>query len=167
MHRLLDFCAMNKQDPTCPSCRAEFLLDDFLIAEISQNTVSQQLYHKYISQTCERVRARESQAHIEKMNQVKLIEKIREEKQTFIAKTFPLAISLVINIAMKNELQRIDRRKRQEILNIRKGTQNCFILTCNGKIDIASNTCTRCQKRFCDKCEKEKIQGIYYTIYLD
>lgn len=82
-----------------------------------------------------------------------IVERLRQERLTFINGHFPIAITAVISIALKKQLKSIDKQnlaRMQKILNKRR---NCFNILCCGQLDNKFE-CNVCSTNFCNKCEK-------------
>ena len=82
-----------------------------------------------------------------------IIDKIREERKNFIRGEFPAAITLVINIALKTKLNKINKKNKAFGVIKDKSSRSCMISYCNGKLD-ENMICIKCESEFCKKCEK-------------
>ena len=87
-------------------------------------------------------------------NQKIILEKIRKERHEFIKREYPVAISYVIENALKSKLNRIDKKNKEHIKSsIGKTNKKCPNIMCySGILDI-DFTCLTCTQKFCKKCE--------------
>jgi len=143
--RLLDFCEKENILPSCPSCTTEFLLDDF---------PNGKLQILYIEKTAHRIVKGKISEQNTSQSQRSLIDRIRQEKQSFVEKTFPPAITRIIHLSMKAELVKITKSNRQRLLNLQASTKACLLVTCPGKLDLTTFQCNVCNVRVCPRCEQ-------------
>lgn len=145
MERLLDYCEREDEYPLCPACQSEYLLDSFAMSKPLEST-----YVRF----CSNKNSEDYRAKVQsKATQLQLIQKIRNEKKAFLEQSFPKAITYIIDVAMKSEVNKINRTKRQELENKAKSTKKCLHLTCCGILDV-NMKCDKCQSTFCNKCEQ-------------
>ena len=88
-----------------------------------------------------------------------LISKLREERNVFVKKSFPLAVQTVINFCMKDRLNKIDKSNKELVNTIVTSSGHfCMLSYCNGKLDVDFK-CSKCETEFCQKCEKIKKES--------
>jgi hypothetical protein len=147
IEELLDFCISEKIMLKCPAknCNSYLTITDLKLLEHDFMT-------KYY-QLCLDVFLKDNKTILEKEIQEKeLLKKYRDERQKFLQKSFPQAISLMANISFKSKLRRLDVQKNK-ILKIKPKLRSCINSTCSGYLDD-NFTCCNCQSQFCMKCEK-------------
>lgn len=89
------------------------------------------------------------------INTISYVNRIREEKKMFV-KNFPRSIDLVVNVALKKKLMKIEKNKLDHIKSITENSNKlCMNSHCNGKLD-ANFECIKCTTVFCKNCEKIK-----------
>lgn len=81
-----------------------------------------------------------------------IIYKIKEDRIKFIRDNVPKAISLIIDIALKPKLNKIDK-KNKLLNNVIKSKKFCMISYCNGKLNDDLE-CIKCETKFCKTCER-------------
>ena len=87
----------------------------------------------------------------------KVLEQLREERQRFIMQTYPEAISLIATIAFSSKLTKLEKQKQkllkeQALLNRRK----CMNSVCNGYLND-DMVCMLCENEFCKRCERKVL----------
>lgn len=146
---LVEFSHKENEIPRCPNitCRQELLYSQ--IKKLGEPSLN--LYYE----TCINFLKLEKYNDIEsKINQKKIVEKIREEKIKFIKDQFPVAVSLTIEYALSSKLNKITKKNHIYINNILKScNKKCMNLFCNGHLDTDFR-CTLCDTKFCKACEK-------------
>lgn len=93
------------------------------------------------------------------LNERKVLEQLREERQRFIIQTYPEAISLIATIAFSSKLTKLEKQKQkllkdQALLNKRK----CMNSVCNGYLND-DLVCMLCENQFCKQCERKILQN--------
>jgi hypothetical protein len=151
---LVNFSHKENEIPRCPnsSCRQELLYSE--IKKLGEPTLN--LYYE----TCVNSLKLEKHNDIEsKINQKKIVEKIREEKIKFINTQFPVAVSLTIKYALSSKLNKITKKNSIYMNNILKSSnKKCMNLFCNEKLDDELY-CSLCDIKFCKFCEKKLTKG--------
>lgn len=89
-----------------------------------------------------------------------IIKKIRKERQELMIKNFPKVVDIIINIALKDSLKKIDRHNKKEVLlsENKMTAKRCFTLLCRGTLNI-DYECSLCSHTFCKDCELEKNEN--------
>jgi len=89
----------------------------------------------------------------DKIIMTKMITDLRSERKRFI-KEFPLAIKLIINVALQKKLNSIDKHNKLFMKDlVTSANRLCMISHCNGKL-AANFECLKCSTKFCKLCEK-------------
>ena len=87
-----------------------------------------------------------------------LVQKLREDRNIFV-KTFPVSIQKIINVCMKDRLNKIDKNNKLFFDSIVNSPGHyCMLSFCNGKLD-SNFKCLKCETEFCNKCKKIKKEG--------
>jgi hypothetical protein len=85
-----------------------------------------------------------------------ILNKLRNERKVFIDNNFPVAISRVANIIMKQKLMKIEKQKKDKITQIiNNSKKKCMNFTCTGYLDDRFK-CITCSTQFCNICEMIK-----------
>lgn len=93
-----------------------------------------------------------------KINVNKMVTNLRSERKTYV-KTFPKAVNLVINIALRDKLNNIGEQNKKYIKEVMTGINKlCMNSQCAGKLD-KSFKCVLCFTTFCKECEKRKNEN--------
>lgn len=135
--------------PQCPgmNCKSYYTLDN--LKELSIKTVCQ--YRKACLKHILKEHGTKAQKKIE---QQEILENLRRDQKKFIVDTFPQAIALVAEVAMKTKIRRIEKQKAQTISDtLDSANRVCMNSFCNGSLDEDFH-CLSCNIRFCKKCEK-------------
>lgn len=146
---LIKYSAANSLMPQCPStdCSSYYLYSD--TCELGVNVAYRRACYDYVIKE----HGSRAQKKIERDN---VLRKLREERRTFIRDSFPAAIALVAEVAMKNKLRKLEKSKAQSISdNMNNAKRRCMNLFCNGFLNEELE-CLSCDSKFCKKCEKRK-----------
>lgn len=94
------------------------------------------------------------------MSQDSIIERIRQEKLEFIKKSFPIAISYVVENSLKSKLLKISKNNSEHIKKmIKRNSKKCPNSYCvTGYLD-SKLECLKCFDKFCEKCEQKIKTG--------
>ena len=95
------------------------------------------------------------------ISQERIIERIRKEKQEYIKKSFPIAISYIIENSLKSKLLKISKNNSEHVKKmIKKNSKKCPNSYCvTGYLD-SNLECLKCFDKFCEKCEQKIKSGI-------
>lgn len=90
-----------------------------------------------------------------KLEQEKIIERIREERLAFIEKEYPQAILLTAKIVFKDKMKQLDKQKNNILkLKLKNTSKMCLNAMCKGFLD-KDYVCFTCETEFCKLCEKK------------
>ena len=148
---LIQYCSEEKMIPVCPStnCKNTLLLCD--LSSLPKDIIC--LYE----QCCLDFFLKDQGDYVQKqIQEKKIIQQLREERQRFITQTYPEAISLIAQISFKSKLRQLEKYKKELIekqLNLSK--RHCMNSVCKGYLDD-NLKCMLCQTQFCNQCEKRK-----------
>jgi hypothetical protein len=141
----------NKEIPKCPStlCKnGEYLINE--IRKLNNSEIIKKYNMLYINY----LKNDKLDDILAETNQKLFIEKIRKEREEFIFKEFPAAISFVIDKALKTKLKKIDKINQDHIKDLkRKTNRKCLNPLCYSGILDVDFKCLSCFKQFCKKCE--------------
>jgi hypothetical protein len=91
--------------------------------------------------------------------QYDLIKKMREERNVFVKNSFPKAIQSVINMCMKDKLNKINKTNKKIVNDIVNSSGHfCMLSYCSGKLNDDFK-CLKCETEFCKDCQKHKKTG--------
>lgn len=134
--------------PTCPAtdCHAPYILSE--LKDLSKNTI------KDYNEACLNFMMKDKGDNVKKrMEEAKLIEKLREERLKFLEQTFPKAVTLVAKITFKDRLRKLDKQKSKIIQKkMENASRPCMNVTCSGFLD-PNLVCMTCSTEFCKHCE--------------
>jgi len=141
----MNFCQQNNVLPVCvdPNCKREYLYSN--IKNLPNNIIKQ--YKKCVVSVLSRQTV---DAVSDIVMQSEIIKKVGDERLKFVNMTFPEAITTIINIGFKHQLNRI---KKQTV--DKKHDRRCIKLLCHGSLDD-NFKCILCNSTFCRECEQEK-----------
>lgn len=145
------YLSENKGLPKCPSNSCKN--GEILYSEVKKfnNT---ELSQKYAKLCVNHLKNSNIDDIMSETNHKIIIEKLRKERHDFIKKQYPIAISYVIENALKSKLNRIDKKNKEHIKNAIKNTnKKCPNIMCYSGILDVDFTCLSCTQKFCKKCE--------------
>lgn len=150
MDQLIKYSMNNNLLPTCPSknCNGIYIISQLnnLPAETIKN-YEFACFNNFLKSKGDNVK--------KKIEQEKIVKRIREDRLKFIETTYPKSISLVANIVFKNKLRKLDKQKEKIInLKLKSSSKSCLNITCNGFLD-PDYVCMTCLTEFCEQCEKK------------
>lgn len=145
----IKFSHKEHEMPRCPatSCRQHYLYSDIIKLGPDIQIMYNDSCFEYLKND------KRDEVNI-KLNHNIMIEKIRKEKEEFIKKQFPIAISLTIQNSLSTKLKKINRTNREHLQKMMdKSNKSCMNLFCPGKIKTDTMKCMTCETEFCEKCE--------------
>jgi len=90
-----------------------------------------------------------------RIQELKVLANIREDRLKHLEKEYPKAISLVAKISFKSKLRALDKQKGKIInAQINNANRSCFNTICNGFLD-PNFVCMSCETEFCGNCERK------------
>ena len=128
----------NKGIPKCPSVLCKD--GEILYSEIKKfNNV--EMIEKYSKLCLNHLKNTNMEDIMTETNQNIILEKIRKERHEFIKREYPVAISYVIENALKSKLNRIDKKNKEHIINLSAIGQalDCDYVICD-RFDDTYNT---------------------------
>lgn len=147
---LLDYSKNNNLLPSCPSndCHGLFIFSGL-------RSLPKQSQLKYQHACLNHFMKAEGDNVQKRIEQAKIIEKLRDDRIKFLEAQFPKGIALVSKLAFKDKLKRLDKQKKAIIdTKLKNANKACLNLTCKGFLD-PDFTCMTCQTIFCKQCEKK------------
>jgi hypothetical protein len=88
-----------------------------------------------------------------KMEQQKMIEKIRGERMKFIQANFPAGVALVAQYSFSNKLKRIEKERKGIVEEkLKRAHRKCMNIICKGYLN-PNFVCMTCMTEFCKLCE--------------
>jgi len=150
----VEHCANDNKIPQCPTvgCKNKFLLSS--IKKLDDRNVEK----IYVKACYDYFMIEKKQDNEDYIVYNDLIDKIRKERVNFIRGEFPPSITLVINIALKTKLNKINKKNKSFSVAEDKSSRLCMVSYCNGKLDD-NMTCIKCETKFCKDCEIALING--------
>lgn len=149
-HLINVFCKEMKI-PKCPdvNCGSMLLSSDLVGILNKKSSIMDKMYLSYFSHFS----LSDSDKIVNKLSDLKLLEKIRKERIKYIDNNFPKAVALIAKITFNRTLKNIEKnnKKIEEKSNM-FSTIKCTRYGCIGV--IRDNVCTNCEFSFCDKCAK-------------
>jgi len=137
--------------PNCPQCKIEYTLSN-IKKHISDKVILEK-YYKVCFLQIDRDKGDMAKKEI---TQDKILERIRQERNLFIQREFPVAITRVANIALKSKMNRLEKKTHDKIKkDMEKAFKRCFNLNCFGQLN-KDYKCNYCDTQFCEMCEEEK-----------
>jgi len=137
--------------PNCPHCKIEYTLSN-IKNHISENTILEKYYKVCFLQ----IDRDKGDIAKKELTEDKILQRIREERNLFIQREFPVAISHVANIALKSKMNRLEKKTRDKLeKDMEKAFKRCFNLNCFGQLN-KDYKCNYCDTQFCEMCEEEK-----------
>ena len=95
-----------------------------------------------------------------KLNQQKLIDKFKKEKKEFMEKNYPKAIKKIIDIALSDKLNKINKDNKRLFEDMtNRANRKCMNMLCKGTLNTFSigddlfYKCNLCDDTYCMKCE--------------
>lgn len=149
---LIDFSFREEIMPRCPNghCRNIILF---------KNIRSFPQIHKYYEVCMKELLKTKGDLAQKKANAEIMINKLRQERQTFIRDNFPAAVGLVANLAFGSKVNRLEKQKRDKIAETLGSThRTCMNLMCKGLLD-ENYKCVKCATQFCRECEQRFESG--------
>ena len=145
------YLSENKGIPTCPSILCKD--GEILYSEVKKFKNSEML-RKYSKLCLNHLKSANIDDIMTETNQKIILEKIRAERHEFIKKKYPIAISYVIENALKTKLNRVDKKNREHIKSVvGKTNKKCPNIMCYSGILDVDFTCLSCTQKFCKKCD--------------
>jgi len=134
----LNHTSSNSSLPNCigKDCHGIYLYSDVLRIDNRLNESYLKSCHQALMQAGENLSTRE-----------RILDALRKEKQKYVRKEFPLAISIVADITCKVKL---NKTKKTEL---KKSGRICMNLFCSGILD-ENLVCMKCDSKFCKECER-------------
>lgn len=145
---LISFSAENERIPSCirTECNSYYTLS-------SLDGVSKETILKY-NQSCLSFFIKDQGDLVQKkLEEEKILKKLRAERTQFINQAYPAGIALVASLTFGSKLRRLEREK-SKIINkqLNSANRSCMLSTCNGFLD-KNLVCMTCSTEFCQKCE--------------
>lgn len=137
-----------------PKCIKDGCSEWYLNGEVDYK-VNMDVYNKYCLYMLNYVCKTDGDVVDHDITQDHLLSKLREKRRKFLNSKFTKPISLVIQIAFKKKLNRIDKRRKKLTNMTESYKRKCMSLICPGHLD-KSFKCAMCEITFCDKCEHVK-----------
>jgi len=140
--------------PKCPSkdCKSYYILS-------GMNGLSAKAIHTYQKACLSYFLKDRGEEVKKKIQQEKILEKLRQERKQFIQSTFPEAVALVADITFSSKLRRLEKQKSILVQHkVNNANRTCMNVTCNGFLD-KDFICMTCQTIFCRHCEKSLKAG--------
>lgn len=148
----LNICLEDGIVPSCPNCKVKYILKDM---RKLLSATDLEKYYKTCFIEFEKTKGDEAKKDITKE---KMLEKIRKERNLFIQREFPAAISKVANVALQSKINRLQKKTREKVsAEQNKAHKRCFNLICFGQLD-KNYKCNYCDTVFCKDCEEEKTE---------
>lgn len=95
-----------------------------------------------------------------KLNQQKLIDKFKKEKKEFMEKNYPKAIQKIIDIALSDKLNKINKDNKRLFEDMtNRANRKCMNMLCKGTLNTININeelyykCNLCDDVYCMKCE--------------
>jgi hypothetical protein len=151
---LIDYSFNNNSLPACPSlkCKSHYILSGL-------KGLSKEGIKKYKNVCFEYFMKDKSDDAQKEIEQKKMIEKLRKDRQKFIKNEFPASIALVAKLTFESKLKKIEKEKKKVINeNLIKAKRKCMNAICNGFLD-ENLVCMTCDISFCKCCEKKLNQN--------
>lgn len=146
---LIDFSAKEKTLPKCPNkdCHSYYILS-------SLNGLSKESLQKYAQSSLDYFIKDQGDTVQKQLQELLILEQLRQERQKFIDTNFPAGIALVAGITFNSKLRRLEKQK-SEILHkqMQQAYRACMNSTCGGFLD-KNLVCMTCLSEFCRQCEK-------------
>lgn len=146
---LINYSEGEQVIPKCPSekCNSYYLLSGL-------KTISNETLKKYNKACLDYMLKDKGEKVQKKMEQDKILERLRKERMQFIQENFPPAIALVATLTFGTKMRRLEKQRTQAIAEKMNASHRiCMNLYCNGHLDDTL-TCMTCTTKFCQKCEK-------------
>jgi len=149
---LINFSAENERIPTCirSECNSYYTLS-------SLKGVPKETILKY-NQSCLNFFLKDQGDLVQKkIEEEKILAKLRAERTQFINQEYPAAIALVASLTFKSKLRHLERQKSKLISKqLNSANRSCMLSTCNGFLD-KNMVCLTCSTEFCQRCEVKLI----------
>ena len=147
MSFLFDFSLKEEMMPRCPSNHCKNII-------LIKNLRDFPQIEKYYDVCLKELLKTKGDLAQKKVNVQVMIDKLRQERQTFIRDHFPAAVAIVANLAFASKVARLEKQKRDKVAEMISSThKTCMNLMCKGLLD-ADYKCVRCSTQFCRECEK-------------
>ena len=150
LEALIIFSEKGNLIPTCPSndCNGIYIVSSLI--NISSETI------KIYENACLNFFLKDQGDNIKKkIEEKKIVDKIRDERLQFLEQKFPKGIAFVAKLAFTDKLKQLDKQKSNIInLKLKNAQKSCLNSTCNGFLD-PNFVCMSCLVEFCNKCEKK------------
>ena len=148
----INFSADNERIPSCikSDCNSHYTLS-------SLRGVSKETILKY-NESCINFFFKDQGDMVQKkLEEEKILAKLRAERMQFISQKYPAAIALVAGLTFGSKLRRLEKEK-SKIINkqLKSANRSCMLSICNGFLD-ANMVCMTCLTEFCQYCERKLV----------
>lgn len=146
-------------ETTIPFCASEDCEMIYLFNNINK-LISKEYVIKYVNLLYNYLKLTETEklTNFKQTKDIKEINKkklkvVRDSRLEYIKKTFPLAITTIVDIALKDKLNKIDKSNLKLIKSLEEFTTKCLNPLCKGILD-KNHYCTICSTNYCKMCER-------------
>lgn len=149
---LINFSKGESVIPACPNseCKGIYILSNL-------KTLENEILLHYYRACFNHFNHYEGETVNKKIQQIQIINKIRDERHAFIKQNFPGGINMVADIAFKSKLSKMNKENAKFIKSQITGMKKkCPNLVCKGHLDN-NMICILCDTEFCEMCEEKKI----------
>jgi hypothetical protein len=140
--------------PKCPSHKC----DNIYIRSVLTNSHFSEEILKMYDLSCFKYFLNDNRDKLQtKIQEIELLKTLRKERMKFLESMFPHAIYLTAQIAFKDKLKALDKKRTKKINEqINSLHKRCMNFTCKGMLDSNEREyfCATCTSKFCLKCEK-------------
>jgi uncharacterized Zn finger protein (UPF0148 family) len=146
--------ALINYSDTLPSCPNQNCNGYYMISELK--SLNREIKNKYYLSCFNYIYKSDGDTINKRVEEKKIIAKIRKEKIKFMEDKFPKGIIFVAKKVLSHKLNKLNKQ-RKDMINkkLDKSKKLCMNSMCNGYLDQDYN-CMTCSTDFCKKCEKLK-----------
>lgn len=157
MQGLIRFSAESGRIPVCASanCSSYYTLSCFN----NESLLDQETLKLYFECSLDNFLKDKGEMVQKKLEEDKILAKLRDERLRYLEANFPEGISLVATICFNQKLRRIEKQKAQFINHkLKSASRQCMNISCGGFLD-SNLVCLTCNSEFCLHCEVKIKRG--------